>query len=40
MANMPIFKSSQERDRWIIDHAEYFTVVRRKNLKTLREEAP
>lgn len=32
------FSSSEERSKWIIDHAEYFTVVRVKNRRYERDE--
>jgi hypothetical protein len=38
---MPVhFRNADERDRWITDNADYFTVIRRQNLKTIRNEAP
>lgn len=40
MEPLPEFTSEPERQRWIIDHAEYFTCVRFRNRKYEREEAP
>jgi hypothetical protein len=42
MAEMPFipeFKEAKERSQWIINNAEYFTIIRRKNRRNLREEA-
>lgn len=38
MTNMPDFESEKERQQWIINNADYFTVVRRRNLKNERLE--
>lgn len=37
---MPDFKSSQERDKWMVDHADYFTVGRRSKGRYERFELP
>lgn len=34
------FKSAEERQQWIMEHAEYFTVFRYKNRKRIRHERP
>lgn len=34
----PDCRTSEERSQWIIDNADYFTVVRRSHLKYVREE--
>lgn len=38
--DIPDFKSSQERDDYFRDHAEYFTAVRKSGLGYERNEAP
>lgn len=39
MAEPPLnFISSQERDKWIIENADYFTVIRRQNRRNQRFE--
>lgn len=34
------FKSEKERQQWVIDHADYFTVVRFKNRSYIHAAAP
>lgn len=38
MPFIPEFKEAKERNKWIVDHAEYFTVIRRKNRRNIRDE--
>lgn len=35
---MPEFKSEPERQKWITDNAEMFTVIRRQNRRNIRQE--
>lgn len=37
---MPDFKRSEERDRWITEHAEYFTVIRVDRKRSERHSTP
>lgn len=37
---IPDFNSSEERSKWIVDHADYFTVIRRVNRCYERYEEP
>lgn len=37
---MPDFKSEAERRQWIIDHADHFTIVRKRGRENLRAEVP
>jgi hypothetical protein len=36
----PDFKTSAERDTWVIANADYFTIIRRQNLANERIEKP
>lgn len=40
MPFIPEFREYRERNKWIRDHATYFTVIRRRNRSNLREERP
>lgn len=40
MTNMPDFVNEKDRQQWLIDNAEYFTVIRRRALKNQRIECP
>lgn len=38
---MPLeFKNADQRDKWITDNADYFTVIQRKNRQYKRIESP
>lgn len=36
----PDFRSDAERTAWIVENADYWTVIRRRNLRNEREEFP
>lgn len=40
-AEMPLsFSSAEERAKWLMDNAEYFTVIQRKDMRNHRHEFP
>ena len=40
MPFIPEFSDANTRNKWIVDNATYFTIIRRKNRQYLREERP
>lgn len=43
MSNIPYipeFTKADDRNKWIVDNAKYFTIIRRQNARYEREERP
>ena len=40
MPFIPEFQKADERNKWIKDNASYFTVIKRKGRRYIREEQP
>ena len=38
MPFIPEFTSYKERNKWIVDHAQYFSIILKRNSKYLRSE--
>ena len=40
MPYIPEFREAAARNKWIVEHATYFTIIRRQKRQYLREEKP